>query len=63
MLAHFDPSKPCIMETDTLDFVTAAVLSLVVNQGIFHPVTVMFRNNSPPKCNYKIHNNELQAII
>jgi hypothetical protein len=27
ILCHYDPSKPCVLETDTSDFVTSGILS------------------------------------
>jgi hypothetical protein len=63
MLVLFNPAKPCGMETDEADFVTAAVLSQVDDQAIFCPVAFLSKNMSPAKCNYKIYNKELLAII
>jgi hypothetical protein len=63
MLAHFDPAKPCIIETDASNYVTAAVLSRVDDQGILCPVAFQTRKMSPAECNYKTYDKELLAII
>ena len=63
ILAHFDYEKECIVETDALDNVSAAVLSQYGDDGKLHPVAFFFRKHSPQEINYKIYNKELLAII
>ena len=41
MLAHFDPHKQTVLETDASDYVTAAVLSQYDDKGILRPVAFM----------------------
>ena len=63
MLALFDPSLPTTLETDTSDFITAAVLSQTQNDGILRPVVFMSRKMSSPECNYDIFDKKLLAFV
>ena len=63
MLAHFDPRRQTVMETDASDFVTAAVLSQYDNIGILRPVAFMSKKKLPAECNYDIFDKELLAIV
>lgn len=63
MLAHFDPNKQTILETDASDYVTAAVLSQYDDSGILRPVAFMSKKMLPAECNYEIFDKELLAII
>ena len=62
VLAHFNPNLESYLETDALDFVTAAILSQM-HKGTLRPVAFLSRKITPAKCNYKIYNKELLAII
>ena len=62
ILAHFDPSKECHVETDSSDYVSAGVLSQEHN-GILHPVAYFSKRMVPAECNYEIYDKELLAII
>jgi len=63
ILAHFDPQRPVIVETDALDFALGAVLSQRNNENRLHPVTFHSRKFTPPEINYEIHDKELLAIV
>ncbi|KAI0991493.1 hypothetical protein K3495_g16694, partial [Podosphaera aphanis] len=63
MLAHFDPRRQTIMETDASDFVTAAILSQYDDKGILRPVAFMSKKMLPAECNYEIFDKELLAIV
>jgi len=63
ILAHFDPKKPVIMETDASDFALGAVLSQRNEEGRLHPVAFHSRKFQPAEINYEIHNKELLAIV
>ncbi|KAI0996376.1 hypothetical protein K3495_g11804 [Podosphaera aphanis] len=63
MLAHFDPSRQTILETDASDYVTAAVLSQYDDSGILRPVAFMSKKMLPAECNYEIFDKELLAIV
>jgi len=63
ILAHFDPKKPVLIETDALDFALGAVLSQRNEEGRLHPVAFHSRKFQPAEINYEIHNKELLAIV
>jgi len=62
ILAHFDPTKPVIIETDTSDFAIGAVLSQRDDENRLHPVAFHSREFQPAEINYEIHNKELLAM-
>jgi hypothetical protein len=63
ILAHFDPQKPVIIETDASDFALGAVLSQRDGEKCLHPVAFHSRKFSPAEINYEIHDKELLAIV
>lgn len=63
MLAHFDPKKQTILETDASDYVTAAILSQYDDRGILRPIAFMSKKMLPAECNYEIFDKELLAIV
>jgi len=63
ILAHFDPTRPVIMETDASDFAIEAVLSQRDEENRLHPVAFHSRKFSPAEINYEIHDKELLAIV
>ena len=63
ILAHFNSSKECHVETDSLHYVNAGVLSQEDDNGIFHPVAYFSKRIVLAECNYKIYDKELLAII
>jgi len=63
ILAHFNPQKPVIIETDASDFALGAVLSQRNNEGWLHPVAFHSRKFQPAEINYEIHDKELMAIV
>lgn len=62
VLTHFDPDRETWLETDASDFVTAAILSQMVD-GILRPVAFLSHKMSPAECNYEIYDKELLAIV
>jgi transposase InsO family protein len=63
ILAHFNPQKPVIVETDASDFALGAVLSQRDNENLLHPVAFHSRKFTPAEINYEIHDKELLAIV
>jgi len=63
ILAHFDATKPVIIETDASDFAIRAVLSQRSEEGRLHPVAFHSRKFQPAEINYKIYDKELLAIV
>jgi hypothetical protein len=62
MLVYFDPDKETWLETNSLDFVTAAVLSQIVD-GVLRPVAFVSHKMNLAECNYEIYDKELLAIV
>ena len=60
VLQTYDPSQPCIIETDASDFAIGAVLS---QPSSLKPVSFISRKLSPAEINYPVHDKELLAII
>jgi hypothetical protein len=63
LLAHFDPGKPLILETDASDFAIAGILSQLSSEDILKPIAFYSRKMVPAELNYEIHNKEMLAII
>jgi len=63
ILAHFDATKPVIIETDASDFAIGAVLSQRDGENRLHPVAFHSTKFQPSEINYKIHNKELLAVV
>jgi len=63
ILAHFDPARAVIIETDTSDFAIGAVLSQRDDEKLLHPVAFHSRKFQPVEINYEIHDKELLAVV
>jgi len=63
ILAHFDPVKLVIIETDASDFAIRAVLSQRDDENRLHPVAFHSRKFQPAEINYEIHDKELLAVV
>ena len=63
ILQHFDLEKECVVETDTSDYVSGAVLSQPDHEGVLHPVAFLSHHHQPAEYNYKIYDKELLAIV
>jgi len=63
ILAHFDPSKPVIIETDASDFVLDTVLSQRDEENRLHPIAFHSGKFQPAEINYEIHDKELLAVV
>lgn len=63
ILAHFDPQKRIVVETDASDYVAAGILSQYDPDGLLRPVAYFSKKHSPAECNYEIYDKELLAII
>ena len=62
-LAHADPSRPFVVETDASDFAVGCVLSQRDAQGHLRPLAFHSRSLNPAEANYPILDKELLAII
>src|SRR5438477_11520946 len=63
MLAHFDPNKKILVETDASDYVSAGILSQRDKKRVLHLVAFFSKKHSPAECNYKIYDKELIVIV
>ena len=63
ILAHYDPKKPIIIETDASKYVTAGIISQTGDDGILRPIAYRSKSMSQSECNYDVHDKELLAII
>ena len=52
-----------VMETDTLDYTLAAILSAYDMEGALHPIVFHSRTFTGPELKYDIHDKELSAIF
>jgi hypothetical protein len=58
-----DYGRPFTLYTDTSDYATSTILEQDDALGCSHPVAFYSKSLQPAKCNYKIHDKELLAII
>ncbi|CEP01920.1 hypothetical protein PBRA_008863, partial [Plasmodiophora brassicae] len=63
VLAHFDPSVPCEIETDASDFAIAMVLSQRGRDGDLHPLAFFSRKLDPAEIRYAVYDKELLAVV
>ena len=63
ILAHANPSKPFIIETDASDFALGAILSQYQEDNLLHPVAFYSRKFTSHEINYDVYDKELLAII
>ena len=63
ILAHYDPKKAVIIETDASKYVTAGIISQIGIDGFLRAIALRSKSMSKSECNYDIHDKELLAII
>jgi len=63
ILAHFDPRKPILVETDASDFALGDVLSQRSKEGRLHPIAFHSRKFQLTEIHYEIYDKELLAIV
>jgi len=63
ILAHFDPTKEVIIETDASDFAIGATLLQRDEEKRLHPVAFHSRKFQPAENNYEIHDKELLVVV
>lgn len=63
VLAHFDPARQSVVETDASDFAIGCILSQYGDDGILHPVAFYSRKFTPAEINYEIYDKEMLAIV
>jgi len=61
---HFNPDNPIVVETDTSEYVIAAIISQISpNDGDIHPIMFYLCSMQLAEINYKIYDKELLAIF
>lgn len=63
VLAHANPDKPYMMETDASDYAYGAVLSQKAEDGKEHPIAFLSKSLSPAERNYDIFDKEMLAVV
>jgi hypothetical protein len=63
LLAHFDPSKQCLVETNASDFAIGMILSQRQADESIQPAAFLFTYVPARKINYETHDKELLAIV
>ena len=63
VLAHFDPDKEILIETDASDYISVEVMSQYDSNGILHLVAFFSKKYTPAERNYEIYDKELMVII
>ena len=63
VLAHFDPDRETVVETDSSGWAVGGVLSQYDDDGLLRPCAYFSRKNNPHECNYEIHDKEMLAVI
>lgn len=59
----FDPDKQIMVESDISNYVTKRVFSQLISTNTLRPVACFSKKHTSAKCNYKIYDKELIAII
>ena len=62
VITHWVPDAQITVETDTLDYTVAAILSITLSDGEIHPVAFYSRTLTTSELNYDTHDKELLAI-
>ena len=63
ILAHYKESIMTIVESDSSNYVSSRVFSLLDDGGLLHLIAFFSRNLIPVECNYEIYDMDLLAII
>ena len=63
ILAHYNPERYCLVETDASDFDTSGILSQPEDNQILHPVAFKSAKMTPAQCNFSIEDKDLLAIV
>ena len=63
ILTHWVPDALLVVETDTLDYAIAGILSIIGADSELQPVAYYLQTLSAPELNYDTHDKELLAIF
>ena len=62
ILAHYDPKKTVIIETDASKYVNAEIIPQPGDDNMLRPIAFRSKSMSKSECNYDVHDKELQGI-
>jgi len=60
---HWVLDAQLVVETNTLDYAHAAILSIMTKDNEIYPIAFHFQTFSTPELNYDVYNKELLAIF
>src|SRR6202161_2438301 len=63
VLAHADPDKPYILETDASNYAYGAVLSQKQEDNKIHPIAFLSKSMTPAEKNYDIYDKEMLTVV
>src|SRR6201992_4299579 len=63
VLAHVNPEKPYILETDASNYAYGAILSQKQEDSKIHPIAFLSKSISPAEKNYDIYDKEMLAVV
>ena len=63
LLYVFDPTLPCVVESDASDFAIGAVLNQMGEDKKLRPIAFFSRKLLPAEVNYDVHDKELLSIV
>jgi hypothetical protein len=63
VLAPLDPDRDVIVEMDTSNYVSTAILSQYDDDNVLYPVAYFSKKHSATECNYEIYDQELMAVV
>ena len=63
VLRHYDPFRPCRVETDASDAAAAGILSQKFEDNCWHPIAYYSRKFTGAELNYPIYDKEMMAIV
>ena len=63
VLAHYDPEKRSVIETDASDFVSGGMFFQYDENGVLRSITFLSKKHNSTKCNYEIYDKKFMTII
>jgi len=63
ILCHYNPDLKSMLKTDASNRVIAGILLQLYLDGEWYPITFFLKTMDLAKCNYKVYNKEMLAII
>ena len=63
MLSMMDTMKPLQIESDTSEYTTGEVLSILQDDSKWHPCAYLSKEFNNTECNYDVHDKEMMGIM